>query len=481
MNIVLFLLIISSLFCQSQITKTSFNTLINDTLNSSKINYFRTTGLVLGSNLSIWAYNRFLDKMGFAFINWTTIKTNFKNGFMWDNDMFGTNFLGHPIQGCTYYHAARSNGLNFWEATATTTAGSLLWEYFMENEPPAYNDLASTSLGGAGLGEVLYRLSDKIIDDRTGGFNRLCREMMIVLIAPFRGLNRMITGQAWQHSNLKGNAVSNEYVSVAFSTAYKYLAEKTGNQLKSKNVLSYDLDIQYGDPFVDIKKPYDSFVFRVGGNLFSDQLFVDHVNLTGAILNKNITLNNPNNDLTMGIYHYFNYYESLFSDNHTPLFQYKISESASFGPGIISKFIIGEKSEIQSSAFLGGMIMGSAKTDYYDISGRNYNMGSGFSSKLNLEMKINSQIRLFFKAENYTLYSWIGQKPEEKNNISFKYQGDYCNSNLTVASAKFTFIFSKHYLFSAESGMYYRKNNYKYYQSVTNSINENKLSLGIVF
>ncbi len=478
---ILFFLIISSLHCQSQSSKIPSEANLTDTLISPKINFLRSTGLVLGSNTGIWAYNRFVDKIGYAYINWNTIKTNFENGFMWDNDMFGTNFLGHPIQGYTYYHAARSNGMNFWASTAATATGSLLWEYFMENEPPAYNDFASTTLGGAALGEVLYRLSDKIIDDRTGGFNRLSREVMIVLVAPFRGLNRMITGQAWQLRNIKGNSIPNENISVAFAAGYKNLSEKNNNQHKSKNVVCYDLDILYGDPFVDVTKPYDSFAFRCGGNLFSDLLWLDHINLTGTILNKNIALNNANNDLTMGIYQYFNYYESLLSDNHSPFFQYKISEAASFGPGIIYKFNAGKKSEIQCSAFLGGIIMGGEKTDYYVSSFRNYNMGSGFSSKLNFDFTYGSQISLLLKAENYNLYTWIGQRPDEKDNISFEYQGDFCTSNLTVASAKFTYVIGKHYLVSAESGMYYRKNNYKYYQTVTNLITENKLSVGFVF
>ncbi|MBU4308132.1 MAG: DUF3943 domain-containing protein, partial [Acidobacteria bacterium] len=45
--------------------------------------------------------------------------------------------------------------------------GSLLWEYFGETTRPAYNDIINTTFSGALFGEILYRLSSNILDDRT--------------------------------------------------------------------------------------------------------------------------------------------------------------------------------------------------------------------------------------------------------------------------------------------------------------------------
>ena len=59
---------------------------------------------------------------------------------------------------------------------AVTGMGSLMWEFFMETEPAAINDFIATTLSGAMLGEMLYRMSSRIIDEsaigkkRTGAF-----------------------------------------------------------------------------------------------------------------------------------------------------------------------------------------------------------------------------------------------------------------------------------------------------------------------
>ena len=52
---------------------------------------------------------------------------NMKAGWEWDLNDFKTNQFGHPYQGNNYYTAARSNGMNFWEAGAVAAFGSATW------------------------------------------------------------------------------------------------------------------------------------------------------------------------------------------------------------------------------------------------------------------------------------------------------------------------------------------------------------------
>ena len=61
-------------------------------------------------------FDRFVLCEDFAKVNLSSIKENFKTGFVWDNDQFSTNLFAHPYHGGLYFNAARSNGLSFWES-----------------------------------------------------------------------------------------------------------------------------------------------------------------------------------------------------------------------------------------------------------------------------------------------------------------------------------------------------------------------------
>src|SRR5690606_36052133 len=59
-----------------------------------------------------------------------------------DTNHFGTNFIGHPLGGTGYYHAARANRLTWPASFGFAIAGSLFWEYFGEvTETVSANDM----------------------------------------------------------------------------------------------------------------------------------------------------------------------------------------------------------------------------------------------------------------------------------------------------------------------------------------------------
>lgn len=101
-----------------------------------------------GLNTAVWAFDSYVMNQNYAKISLNTINRNISNGFVWDNDNFSTNLLSHPYMGSIYFNAARSNGLSFWESVPFPFAGSLMWEFIAESEPPAINDFLSTSFGG---------------------------------------------------------------------------------------------------------------------------------------------------------------------------------------------------------------------------------------------------------------------------------------------------------------------------------------------
>lgn len=116
------------------------------------------------AEITPWTYDRYLAKVDYARISWKTVGHNLNPGsWTWDNDPFQTNQFGHPYHGSMFYSAFRSNGFSFWQSVPATMVGSYLWETFAENQAPAPNDFINTSFGGIVLGEMTYRLSNKII------------------------------------------------------------------------------------------------------------------------------------------------------------------------------------------------------------------------------------------------------------------------------------------------------------------------------
>ena len=95
--------------------------------------------------------------------------------------------------------------MNFWQSAPFAAGGSLMWEFFMENEPPSINDMLATTFGGIELGEITYRLSDLFIDNRSSGAERVGREVLAGILSPVRAFNRIISGEAWRHGSQKAN------------------------------------------------------------------------------------------------------------------------------------------------------------------------------------------------------------------------------------------------------------------------------------
>src|SRR5262249_29882482 len=138
---------------------------------------------ILGFQLLLNQFDRhFIDESTYG-SNWESIKHNATHKWVVDNDPFAVNQFGHPYQGSMYFGFARSAGLNYWESLGYTFAGSAVWEIAGETTPPSKNDQIATGIGGAFLGEPLFRLSSLLLEsaDGTPGF---WREVGAAVISP---------------------------------------------------------------------------------------------------------------------------------------------------------------------------------------------------------------------------------------------------------------------------------------------------------
>ncbi len=115
-------------------------------------------GETLFSNAALFSVSRFVADTDFTRVSPDTMWTNMTSPWQFDQSQFQTNQIGHPYQGSTYFAAGRTNGFNFYESIAFAPLGSVTWEFFCERSTPGMNDLITTTMGGASLGEIFHRL-----------------------------------------------------------------------------------------------------------------------------------------------------------------------------------------------------------------------------------------------------------------------------------------------------------------------------------
>jgi hypothetical protein len=156
--------------------KNKYGDLLNDDpVYNPRYAWWKPALRVVSADVFNWALAKYVYKFDWPATSISDWKDNFKEGPVWDVDGFGINFIGHPHTGNFYFNVARANGYSYWGSLPYAIQGSLLWEFLGEKDPPSYNDMINTPISGAFLGEVAYRFSSNILDDRTRGVERVFR------------------------------------------------------------------------------------------------------------------------------------------------------------------------------------------------------------------------------------------------------------------------------------------------------------------
>jgi hypothetical protein len=213
----------------------------------------------------------------------SNLRENLHRKWVVDNDAFATNQFLHPYQGSIYQGFARSAGLGFWPSFGYTMAGSLLWEEAGETTRPSINDQVASGIGGAFLGEPLFRMASLLLESGTNGEPGLWREWMAAAISPATGLNRLAFGKRFG-----GVFRSNDpavftrvdlgaSLSAHFNSNVNINADLTGKpaaQTLQRRQLSADFTMAYGlpgKPDYTYLRPFDYFHFEFSaatGNAF---------------------------------------------------------------------------------------------------------------------------------------------------------------------------------------------------------------------
>jgi hypothetical protein len=284
---------------------------------------------VFTSNVFTWAMNRFIFNYSWSHIGPKTWTHNLKTGWEWDTDKFGMNFFFHPYSGGAYFNSARTNGYGYFASVPFAFLGSFIWEYFGETTLPAYNDVLNTTLSGALFGEILYRLSSSILDDRKTGAERFFREVAAAILSPGRAFSRLLQGKLKRVT--PKDIYQKEPLNITLTTGLHWF--NTGTTLGELGTSGWSailgIHLDYGDPFeIRPRKPFDFFKLRIdlsyGKNV--GKKYLDNAVGYGLLFGK--TVHSGNWDMLIGAFQHYNYWDSHIFE----------VGALGFGPGIIAKW-----------------------------------------------------------------------------------------------------------------------------------------------
>ncbi len=452
-----------------------------DTYYYGKKHFFRAAGEVVGLNLGLWAFDRYVTHGDYAYISLRSIRDNFKHGFKWDNDNMGDNMFLHPYHGNLYFNAARSNGYNYWQSGLFAIGGSAMWEMCMECEYPSTNDIIATPIGGMAIGEVMFRASDIVIKDNATGWERAGREAAAFLISPMRGLTRLLTGDMWKRRATTGRLFGTPNVAIELSAGMRWLEfrdhvfdEGLGGTLW--------VNVEYGDRFeASSTKPYDYFNFSINLNFQKRQPVLGQINIKGRLLAREL-LQDRDTYMSIGMYQHFDYYDSDTISDVTNKVPYKFGTPASVGVGVLLRDIERKYVIVDAFAHTNAVILGAVLSDHYQVDQRNYNLASGFSGKAGLNLVVKKD-KFSFSAEYdyYRLFTWktyarhTNLKTVDYRTINV--QGDKSTAYFAEAKVRASLKLRDRLYLTAMFTMYNRSTHYRDYDHMRSTTTSTSLML----
>jgi hypothetical protein len=353
---------------------------------------FATNAFVLSVDRYVFRYN-YASEVGLN--SW---KHNLKTGWEWDKGRFGINFIGHPYSGAMTYNAARSNGYNYFQSTAFSIGGSLMWEYFGENTLPSYNDIINTPISGAFLGEILYRLSSNILDDRTRGGERVIREIAAAIVDPKRAIDRILQGKTFRHTNKE--VYEKEPLNISFyGGLHRINGTSQGIFGNGPNSAILNAQFDYGNPFeIRSRKPFDFFKLRTELSFNTGRKYLDNITGYAILFGKNKQVGKL--AILIGGFQYYDYWDNKTFELGT----------IGFGGGVFSKLPLSKSSNLYTNIHLAIIPFAGNSTRFDPDTSqfRDYNFGAGgegkFESTINLGKYATASLIFYY----YVIGTYVG-------------------------------------------------------------------------
>ena len=368
--------------------------------------FLRTMGEIVAFNLVMTTFGRLFMESNEGFIvTFESIHENLKAGFEWDDNTFSANNFRHPWQGGMYFEAARSNNYDFYESSMYSFAGAWLWEYTGENHHPSVNDWLNTAVGGIAFGEALHRLSNMVLDN-TATKNRAWRETAGLLVSPVRGVNRLLTGEAFEvHANPPDRFPEHRDGSLRFGVR-TIGDERLWERSTSKLFVSFDTE--YGSPFTTgPRKPYDAFTFGMQLNFDNKPHGIGRIEIDGLLGAMTLSKTARAHHL-VGAYQHFDYI-----DNEAYVFG-----GQSVGACYLTRFTGHEGVDVRASLHVNAILLGASKSDHFNISGREYDYGPGAGFEFTAVFAHKDRDILTLAHESTYIHSVNGNEVESYSNFT---------------------------------------------------------------
>jgi hypothetical protein len=290
---------------------------------------------------------------GFAQTTYGMIWENlFTPNWIWeDGDRFLVNQFGHPYQGSTYFSSARANGFDFYESILFGSIGSFLWETTCEPEQ-SINDLITTTVAGAALGEMLHRLflevdASSSVSAKIGGF----------FVSPIDSFNK-IYNRASRESG--GGNIYDLSLKTGVDKAFTFFHghQNEADSWKYPGV-RLEMNVVYGNPFEQHSKtPYEHFELNVGitTNISSYDMEVVSDGYIFSFIHEGKQDSFSSTGLTMH-YDFFNATNDIIDNTGYGNIQFS---SSAFAWTIKHKRILSQKSYMEAKAHLGFTFWGNS-------------------------------------------------------------------------------------------------------------------------
>ena len=381
--------------------KNHYGDLLNDDIKfNPKYPVWKPAINVLGVNLFTYSLDHFILKESFSDVGPSSWKYNIQKGWEWDADRFGINFIGHPYTGSMYFNAARSQGYNYFQSIPFAIGGSLMWEYFGETTRPSYNDVVNTPINGAFLGEIFYRLSSNILDDRTSGGERVFREIAAGLVDPVRGVNRLLQGKSFRHTSTE--VYQKEPLNITISSGVHKINtdNKTIFGLGPTNAV-INLQFDYGNPFEERpRKPFDQFRLKTEFSFGTGRKVLDNVLGYGILFGQTLTWDKFS--MMYGAFQYYDYW-----DNKT----FELG-ALGLGGGIITKYTISKTINLYTNFHIAAIPLAGNSTRYGPDTSqvRDYTFNDGMEAKFETTLNLGKIVSASVSYYYYILHTVVGQK-----------------------------------------------------------------------
>jgi hypothetical protein len=273
-----------------------------------------------------------------------------------------------------------------------------MYEYFGETTLPSRNDVINTPVSGAFFGEILYRLSSNILDDRATGKRRFLLELAAAAVNPSRAFGRLTSRQMFRHTTKE--IYQKEPLNATLSTGFRKMNH--GSSFGTGSVsATVNLHVDYGNPFeIRSRKPFDYFKMRTDLNFGVGRKVLDNITGLGVLYGKNVQIGSL--EMLVGVFQHYDYW-----DNRT----FELGTIA-FGGGVVSKLPLVMNSNLYTNLHLGVVPLAGNSTQYGPDTSqfRDYNYGGGLGGKLESTLELGRWASATFIGYYYWIHTYVGHK-----------------------------------------------------------------------